>query len=300
MKKFILAISSLCLIFASCRKAPRFASKSTSSQFAVYEDGAVEEVEMEDFAEVVAEAYSADWVNAGFGAAQNAQDAERKLIYTGYISLGVENLAETKNAVERWLEKYGGYIDNSSESQSGVRFSVNVPQENFFAAMEECVSLGKVKIKNINCRDATEQFYDLKTRLDTRHILLERLQNYLANSKDIKELIEIETKINDVTSELEHLQGNMNRLQKQISFSQIEVQANLPAGSNDSGFIFPDIKDGVRDLLGNVVSFFVNFIFVLIYVFIFGTLIVLALILIYWIAFGKIGLVRKLFDKTRK
>ena len=74
----------------------------------------------------------------------------------------------------------------------------------------------------------------------------------------------------------------------------------LPTGSNERGFIFPDIKDGTRNLLHNIVSFFVNFIFVLIYVFIFGTLIVLALILIYWLAFGKIGLVRKLFDKIKK
>lgn len=290
MKKIIFAIISLSFMLASCGKnSGGFASKSTSQEFA-----------MDASEEVLYEADFADSLGAEFGAAQNAKETERKLIYSGYISLGVESLAETKNAVEGWLKKYGGYISNSSESQSSMHFSVNVPQENFFAAMEESVSLGKIKNKNVNCRDVTEQFYDLQTRLDTRHILLERLQNYLATSKDIKELIEIETKINDVTSELEQMQGSMNRLQKQISFSQIEIQATLPANINESGFVFPDVKDGARDLLGNVVSFFVNFIFILIYVFIFGTLIVLALILIYWLAFGKIGLVRKLFDKIKK
>lgn len=296
MKKFILAISSLGFIFASCGKAPRFASKSTASQFAMYEDVA----EAEDAEEVLVEADFAGSGSVSDGAAQSAREIERKLIYTGYISLGVESLAETKSAVEQWLKKYDGYISNSSESQRSVNFTVNIPQKNFFAAMDEGASLGKIKNKNVNCRDVTEQFYDLQTRLDTRHILLERLQNYLASSKNVAELVEIETKINDITSELERMQGSMNRLQKQIAFSQIEVQAMLPTGSNESGFVFPDIKDGSRNLLHNIISFFVNFVFVLIYVFIFGTLIVLALILIYWLAFGKIGLVRKLFDKIKK
>lgn len=299
MKKIILAISSLGFIFASCGKAPRFASKSTASQLAMYEGEEIVD-EAEDAEEVLMEADFADSGAIEIGAAQTAREIERKLIYTGYISLGVENLSETKNAVEQWLKKYDGYISNSSESQRSVNFTVNIPQKNFFAAMDEGASLGKIKNKNVNCRDVTEQFYDLQTRLDTRHILLERLQNYLASSSNVKDLIEIETKINDVTSELEQMQGNMNRLQKQITFSRIEIQAMLPAGSNERGFIFPDIKDGARNLLHNIVSFFVNFIFVLIYVFIFGTLIVFALILIYWLAFGKIGLVRKLFDKIKK
>lgn len=296
MKKIILAISLLGFIFASCGKAPRFASKSTASQFAMYEDVA----EAEDAEEVLVEADFAGSGSVSDGAAQSAREIGRKLIYTGYISIGVENLAETKNAVEQWLKKYDGYISNSSESQRSVNFSVNIPQKNFFAAMDEGASLGKIKNKNVNCRDVTEQFYDLQTRLETRHILLERLQNYLASSSNVKDLIEIETKINDVTSELEQMQGNMNRLQKQIAFSRIEIQAMLPAGSDERGFIFPDLKDGACNLLHNIVSFLVNFVFVLIYVFIFGTLIVLALILIYWLAFGKIGLVRKLFDKIKK
>lgn len=299
MKKFILAISSLGFIFASCGRNSRFVSKSTASQFAMYEGEEIVD-EAEDAEEVLMEADFADSGAIEIGAVQSAREIERKLIYTGYISLGVENLSETKNAVEQWLKKYDGYISNSSESQRSVNFTVNIPQKNFFAAMDEGASLGKIKNKNVNCRDVTEQFYDLQTRLDTRHILLERLQNYLASSSNVKDLIEIETKINDVTSELEQMQGNMNRLQKQITFSRIEIQAMLPAGSNERGFIFPDIKDGARNLLHNIVSFFVNFIFVLIYVFIFGTLIVLALILIYWLAFGKIGLVRKLFDKIKK
>ena len=290
MKKIVFAIISLAFIFASCGKnSGGFVSKSTAQELA-----------MDATEEVLYEANLFDSDNAEFISAQNAKEIERKLIYSGYISLGVESLAETKNAVEQWLKKYGGYVSNSSESQRSVNFTVNVPQKNFFAAMDESGSLGKIKNKNVNCRDVTEQFYDLQTRLDTRHILLERLQNYLASSKDIKELIEIETKINDVTTELEQMQGSMNRLQKQISFSQIEIQATLPAGSDERGFVFPDVKDGARDLASNVVSFFVNFIFILIYVFIFGTLIVLALILIYWLAFGKIGLVRKLFDKIKK
>ena len=126
MKKFIFAIISLGFIFVSCGKNSGFASKSTTTQLAMHKERIV--AEAGDVEEVLIEADFADSGNAADGAAQSAREIEHKLIYTGYISLGVENLSETKSAVEQWLKKYDGYISNSSESQQCVKYTVNVPQ----------------------------------------------------------------------------------------------------------------------------------------------------------------------------
>lgn len=227
-------------------------------------------------------------------------DFERKLIRTGSVSLEVQNLADTKAAVEAWVKKYGGYVANSSEWRNGISMTVKIPSRSFEQAMGETSGFGKVKSKNVNSQDVTEQFYDLKTRLETKQVMLERLENYLKGAKDIKDLIEIESKINEVTADLESMQGQMNRLSSQIDFSEISVDARLPANQNESGFVLPDAGNSFREFLYNLANFFVGFFFAVLYVVIFGVPIVLVLALLYWICFGKIGLIRKLYNKLKK
>lgn len=224
---------------------------------------------------------------------------ERKLIYSGDINLEVSSLAESKQAVEAWVKKFGGYISNSSESSTSVSFTANIPSAEFHNAMNEGGQIGKLKSKNIYSNDVTDNYYDLETRLSTRHILLERLEKYLAEAKDMKEMLQIETKINDITSELERMEGQMNRLKNQIDYSRINVYASLPVNQSETGFILPDTKTGARKFLGNVVNFFANFAFVALYIVVFGVPVILFFMLIYWLTFGKIGLIRKLFRRIR-
>jgi len=165
--------------------------------------------------------------------------------------------------------------------------------------MKTSSRIGKIVSKSVNSRDVTEEFYDLDTRLSTRRILLERLQTYLKQAKDVKDMIEIESKINDVTTEMERMQGRLNRLTEQIDYSEIDIYAKLPVNRTEEGFILPDTKSQFREFCKNILNFFSNFLFVVLYIIIYGVPSVLMIFLLYWLCFGKIGLLRKLFAKIR-
>lgn len=225
---------------------------------------------------------------------------ERKIIYSGNLRLEVRNLGEAKEMVESWVKRYGGYISNSSESETSATITANIPSASFAPAMEECGTFGRLKSKNIYTDDVTERFYDLSTRLSTRKVLLERLKAYLATAKTMQELLQIETKINDVTAELERMQGQMNRLSTQIDFSQISVYLELPVNQNgNGGFVLPSIRTAAREFVGDVARFFVAFGFVALKVVMFGVPCVLFLMLLFWLSLGKVGLLRRLFARIR-
>lgn len=227
-------------------------------------------------------------------------EQERKIIYSGNLRLEVRNLGEAKEMVESWVKRYGGYISNSSESETSATVTANIPSASFAQAMEECGTFGRLKSKNIYTDDVTERFYDLDTRLSTRKVLLERLKAYLATAKTMQELLQIETKINDVTAELERMQGQMNRLATQIDFSQISVHLELPVNQNSSGgFVLPSIRTAAREFIGDVARFFVAFGFVALKVVVFGVPCVLFLMLLFWLSVGKVGLLRRLFARIR-
>ena len=224
----------------------------------------------------------------------------RKLIRTGNIRFEVSSLAETKAAAEAWAKRFGGYVSDFSEDDRSLGMTVHIPSSAFDDAMSSSGAIGKIVSKSADSVDVTDRFYDLDSRLATRRVLLERLQSYLREAKNMKDMLEIETKINDVTAEIEQMQGQFNRLSKQIDYSEIYIEANLPYNhTEDRGFIFPDLKSAFIEFCETVVGFFANFIFVVLYIIIFGIPIVCVVFLLYWICFGKIGVLRKLFAKIR-
>ena len=192
------------------------------------------------------------------------------------------------------------YIANSDEGTSSATFTVKVPSSRFEDAMGETSSFGKVTGKNINSKDVTERYYDLKSRLETKRVMQERLETYLKSAKDVKDMLEIESKLNDVTADIESMQGQINRLNSQIDFSEITINARLRPNYMEKGFTLPDVGRRFSDLASDIVYFFVGFLFVLLYIAIFGIPILLVIALIFWLGWGKVGLVRKLFHKLKK
>ena len=224
----------------------------------------------------------------------------RKLIRTGNIRFEVSSLAETKAAVEAWAKRFDGYVSDFSEDGRSLGMTVHIPSSAFDDAMSSSGTIGKIVSKSADSVDVTDRFYDLDSRLATRRVLLERLQSYLREAKNMKDMLDIETKINDVTAEIEQMQGQFNRLSEQIDYSEIYIEANLPYNhAEDRGFIFPDLKSAFIEFCETVVGFFTNFIFVVLYIIIFGIPILCVVFLLYWICFGKIGVLRKLFEKIR-
>lgn len=250
-------------------------------------DFAAEEIAFED-----------DAVDTGStAAAVQKEAAQRKLIRTGYLTLEVESLAETMQSIEDFVSRYGGFIFTSEETARTVNVTVRVPAAHFDQAMSEAGGIGRIKNKRVETEDVTEQFYDLASRLEAKKILQERYQTYLAEASSVKDLLSIEESLNSVTQELEFMQEQMNRLSGNIEFSRITIFATLPQNISEQGYVLPDTRGQLRAFWGTVLSFFNALLFVLLYVIIFGIPLVILIAFFWWLCFGKIGLVRRLFKK---
>lgn len=277
--------------------APRMAAKSVAAaDMMVFEDVAVEEaVEAEMDYGAVPEPTIAGASGGGSGGQNPAGQQERKLIKTGSVSLEVEQLAATEEAVLAWCQSFGGYVASSFSHESSAAFTVRIPASRFDDAMAAAGNLGRVRSRNISTQDVSEQFYDLRTRLDTRKILRDRLQSYLAQAKDMEDLLHIERELNSTLTEIESMEGRMRRLSNQIDYSTITVDASLPYRTTDQGFQWPSLDRTVRRFLSNLVDFFVGFVAVVLYIIIFGIPILGLVALLYWLLLGRVGLLRKIF-----
>ena len=228
------------------------------------------------------------------------QGYEQKLIRTGNVSLEVKSVADAEDEITAWAKSLGGYITNANTWSNGAGFTVRIPAARFDEAMSQVGNFGRITNRSVNSQDVSDNYYDLQSRLETKYILRDKLTGYLSQAKDIKDLLEIERQLNSVIEDIESTESRFKRLSGQIDYSTIYINMSFERGKHESGIILPDVKDSWNEFVSNIIAFFWGLVKVLFYIVIFGIPIVAVAAFFYWLLFGKIGLLIKLFKKLKK
>lgn len=295
--KFILICSLLSIFFVSCGKTSTnqtFSRTNNLKKMGLSQNAKTDSVAYEDSFVETEESLSMGSVQI-----KNNQ-TEKKLIKTGNISLEIENLSESILKVEEWVLNYDGYISTSSNSEKNAWFNIKIPSTKFDDAMNSACSLGNVLNHLENTEDVSEQYYDLESRLQNKKTMKSKLENYLKNAKDIKDLLEIERELNSVISEIDSMEGRLKRLANQVEYSTITINLQLPSNHSENGFIFPDLKNGFSNFLSNFLNFLLGFVKVFFLIILCGIPILAAIAFFYWLLFGRIGLILKLYKWLKK
>jgi len=69
----------------------------------------------------------------------------------------------------------------------------------------------------------TEQFLDMQTRLKTKRAMQERLQQLLAQAKNVEEALAVERELARITEEIESMEGRLKVWRELVAFSTITV-----------------------------------------------------------------------------
>ena len=193
-----------------------------------------------------------------------AEIIERKLIRNGSLEFQTEEVKKTKTEIEKICKELNAYISSESENNYGERLQYNqvirVPANQFDALVARLEPLAlKIENKNISTEDVTEQFIDVEARLKTKKELEARYREILKQAKTVEEIVSIESQIANVRSEIESMEGRLNFLKNQVSFSTLNVTYYETIGI-DFGFaskLVQSLKGGWDNLLAFII-FLVN------------------------------------------
>ena len=239
---------------------------------------------------------SADFDNSR---SQNAE-YERKLIRTGNVTLEVKTVSDAEEKISAWAKSLGGYITNANTWENGAGFTVRVPASRFDDAMAQTGEFGRVTNRSVSSQDVSDNYYDLQSRLQTKYILRDKLTGYLNQAKDIKDLLEIERQLNSVLEDIDSTEGRFKRLSGQIDFSTIYINMQFERGKDEGGIILPDVKNSWNEFVSTVIAFFWGLLKILFYIVIFGIPLIAIAAFLFWLLFGKVGLLVRLFKKLKK
>jgi hypothetical protein len=182
-------------------------------------------------------------------------DTERKIIQHASLRIEVEDFKSSYDSVIDIVERYNGFISDSQlyVSRTGRKsgdITIRVPADKFLVVIAEIGHLGAVKSKRISGEDVTEEYIDLRARLNNSKRHERRLLEILDMANNTKEVLEVERELWRVRGEIERLTGRMNYLENRVELATVSVSLSEPEPITQSW----GIRDAFRSAFGGFVS----------------------------------------------
>ena len=150
-----------------------------------------------------------------------------KIIYTADISLESTEFDESAAALQALVAESGGWFENSYLDNRGsyrsASYTVRVPAENFSAFCDGVGGICQVNSLQRGAEDVGEFYYDTESRLITQQTKLARLQELLAQAKDMEDIITLESAISDTELTIEKLTGTLRHYDSLVGYSTVRI-----------------------------------------------------------------------------
>lgn len=187
---------------------------------------------------------------AGTSDGPTTPQMERSVISSGTVSLAGEDVRATRREVQRVVDATGGEVtEETSETDSEgdtsyVRLVVRVPSAKFGETMSALELVGVLRSSDRGSDDVTTEVIDTGARVRAQEASLRRVELLLAEARDLKDVIWIESQLTSRQAELDSLKSQQSWLADQTSLSTItvdisrhEVVEDEPEDEEPAGFL---------------------------------------------------------------
>lgn len=155
-------------------------------------------------------------------------DWDKKIIKTATMKLEVKNFKGYNETVHKTVKQFGGYIaqeeNNLSDEKSETIISIKVPVDQFEDMMNQLPG-GDVKVleRKITTEDVTGEIVDTRSRLEAKKQMRLKYLEFLKQSKNMEEVLQVQGEINSIQEEIEAAAGRVEFLSHQSVFSTINL-----------------------------------------------------------------------------
>jgi hypothetical protein len=225
----------------------------------------------------------------------NAEQS-RKLVKRAELRIRVEDPGATEKPLMELMEKYKAWAASSGIYENSRNYTIRVPSGLYDAMLSELAVLGRVLRRTENAEDVTLRYYDLESRLTTKQELLKTYQSYLGRAANISEIMTVERNIAELQQEIDYTGTQFRNLASLVDYSTINVDITGPV--NAVSYHRSSLGERLKELFGSFGNVASSALVVLVGVLIFGVPAVLMVVFLFWILFGRIGILKKLWRRA--
>jgi hypothetical protein len=180
--------------------------------------------------------------STGAAAQVRLVDLGNRIVRTATVDLGVgqDRLNDTINrATDVVTRAKGIYVGSSTSVPDGIpasgQVTFRVPVDAFEPVLRELKTLGTYRGEQSSTDDVTSQYIDLNGQLAAWRAQERVYLRLLDRAKSVADVIAVQNQLQQVQSNIERLQGQVDHLEDQSSFSTILLQLSGPGASGPAG-----------------------------------------------------------------
>lgn len=179
----------------------------------------------------------------GLMAVEPTSQEDAKIIKNGSLALKVTDVQASVQNIEALVNQKGGrvdssYIDNITEMPAPVpvdgtaakettiqiaNMTIKVPAAYFEEVYKQIGELGMVVNQNTSTNDVTYQYTDTQARVDNLKVQEQHLQQIMSKATNVKEILEVETELNRVRTDIDILTRDLKSWDQQVAYSSIYI-----------------------------------------------------------------------------
>lgn len=155
----------------------------------------------------------------------------RVIIYTGNISLVVNDTREAMTAITKLAMEQAGYVSASNVYQAGGvprgSITIRVPAESYLDTLEKLRAMAvRVEAENSGTEDVSEEFTDLQARKANLEVTEKALQQLLEERQRVgstSDILEVYRELTGVRGQIEEIEGRLRFLANKAALSTITI-----------------------------------------------------------------------------
>ena len=159
-------------------------------------------------------------------------DWDSKIIKTANLKLEIKDFKKYNDFVHNAVKQYGAYVaqedQNLTDEKSEATITIKVPVPQFENMMNKLPNDGKVTEKKISTEDVTGEVVDTKSRLEAKKQMRLKYLEFLKQSKNMEEVLQVQNEINIIQEQIESAAGRVAFLTNQSAMSTINLTFYQP------------------------------------------------------------------------
>ena len=166
-------------------------------------------------------------LTSDMAAAEESAAQERKIIRSVSLTIATDAFTGTLENIKTAAQSGGGWIESVTESgDEGSRrawMTLRIPADTLDTFLTEAGSAGRVTNRSETAQDVTESYYDTQARLESKQLLLGRLQELVAMAESLDDVLALERQMADTQYEIDRLQESLLHTDRQVDYATVDI-----------------------------------------------------------------------------
>jgi hypothetical protein len=161
----------------------------------------------------------------------NAAGAERMIVYTGQLSLVVQDTKATVEQITQIAKDVGGFVVSSNtyqdEGHARATMAIRVPGQDLTelkATLAKIKALAQtVEIENLTGQDVTDQYADTQAEIENLTAQRDSYRKLLDRATKMEDILSIQARLDQVQGQINTLTGRQLKLKDSVKYATVNI-----------------------------------------------------------------------------